>query len=78
MNAWNGDAPGELPGIREVIRDRWSGGRTGAQEEGMEWIDPHVHILPPRRMAGLVRWVRKFTPGFPVSEGITPEEIVSP
>ncbi len=40
------------------------------------WIDPHVHILPPRRMRGLVRWVKKFTPGYPVSEDITPEEIL--
>ncbi|MGQ9475245.1 MAG: amidohydrolase family protein [Actinomycetota bacterium] len=77
MEARPGDVERELPVVGEVIRDRWSSGRTGAQEEGMEWIDPHVHILPPRRMAGLVRWVRKFTPGFPVSEGITPEEIVA-
>ncbi len=45
--------------------------------EGDRWIDPHVHILPPRRMRGLVRWVKKFTPGYPVSEDITPEEILS-
>ncbi|MBC7254295.1 MAG: amidohydrolase [Actinobacteria bacterium] len=68
---------GELPEVHRVIPDRWARGKTGAQAEGVEWIDPHVHILPPRRMAGLVRWVRKFTPGFPVSEEITPEEIVS-
>lgn len=77
MEARPGDVERGLPVVGEVIRDRWSSGITGAQEEGMEWIDPHVHILPPRRMAGLVRWVRKFTPGFPVSEGITPEEIVA-
>lgn len=77
MEAKSGDVERELPVVGEMIRDRWASGRTGAQEEGMEWIDPHVHILPPRRMAGLVRWVRKFTPGFPVSEGITPEEIVA-
>jgi hypothetical protein len=40
------------------------------------WIDPHVHILPPRRMRGLVRWVKKFTPDHPVSEEITAEEIL--
>jgi len=29
------------------------------------WVDPHIHIMPPRRMAGLVRWVKKFTPDSP-------------
>ncbi len=77
MKEIRADSGTESSVVGEAVRDRWSSGRTGAQEEGMEWIDPHVHILPPRRMAGLVRWVRKFTPGFPVSEGITPQEIVS-
>jgi len=43
----------------------------------MEWLDTHVHILPPRRMRGLVRWVKRFMPHYPLSEEITPEEIVS-
>lgn len=54
---------------------RWEA-RKLLLEDGEQWIDPHVHILPPRRMKGLVRWARSFTPGFPVSEDITPEEIV--
>ena len=41
------------------------------------WIDPHVHILPPRRMRGLVRWVKSFKPGFPSSEDITAEEVLA-
>ncbi len=37
------------------------------------WIDPHVHILPPRRMRGLIRWVRTFGEPF-VSEDLSAEE----
>jgi predicted TIM-barrel fold metal-dependent hydrolase len=55
---------------------RWGAGKTEDSGDGYLWIDPHVHILPPRRMAGLVRWVKKFTPGFPLSEEITKEEIL--
>ncbi len=36
-------------------------------------IDPHVHILPPRRMRGLIRWVKKFGEPF-VSEDLTADE----
>lgn len=56
---------------------RWESGKTMSTGNGIPWVDPHVHILPPRRMAGLVRWVKKFTPGFPVSEDITPEDILA-
>ena len=55
---------------------RWGAGKTEGSGNADLWIDPHVHILPPRRMAGLVRWVKKFTPGFPLSEDITKEEIL--
>ena len=55
---------------------RWESGKTRSIENGIPWVDPHVHIMPPRRMAGLVRWVKKFTPGFPISEDITAEDIV--
>ena len=55
---------------------RWKSGKTRGEDNGMAWVDPHVHIMPPRRMAGLVRWVRKFTPGFPLSEDITAEDIL--
>ena len=46
---------------------RWGAGRKEGGGNTDTWIDPHVHILPPRRMAGLVRWVKSFTPGFPLS-----------
>lgn len=55
---------------------RWESGKTRSVEDGCAWVDPHVHIMTPRRMAGLVRWVRKFTPGFPVSEDITADDIL--
>jgi len=55
---------------------RWESGKTRSIENGMPWVDPHIHIMPPRRMAGLVRWVKKFTPGFPISEDITAEDIL--
>lgn len=56
---------------------RWESGKTRMGEDGIPWIDPHVHILPPRRMRGLVRWVKGFTPDFPISEDITREEILA-
>lgn len=56
---------------------RWESGKTRMGENGIPWIDPHVHILPPRRMRGLVRWVKGFTPGFPISEDISREEILA-
>jgi uncharacterized protein len=56
---------------------RWSSGKTSDLIGGSRWLDTHVHIMPSKRMAGLVRWVKKFTPGFPVSEDITTEDIVA-
>jgi hypothetical protein len=59
------------------IPARWESEGNGALAQGVCWVDTHVHIMPPRRMRGLVRWVKKFTPGFPVSEDITAEEILA-
>jgi hypothetical protein len=56
---------------------RWHSGATRRGIDDCPWIDPHVHIMPQRRMRGLVRWVKKFTPGFPVNEDITTEEILA-
>ena len=56
---------------------RWEAGRKEGSGNTRMWIDPHVHILPPRRMAGLIRWAKSFTPGFPLSEDITKEEILA-
>ncbi len=47
------------------------------RREKPRWIDPHVHVLPPRRLRGLIRWVKSFNPAFPVPETITAEDIVS-
>ncbi len=47
------------------------------QGTGPVWIDPHVHILPPRRMRGLVRWVKSFNPDFPLADDITAEEVLA-
>jgi predicted TIM-barrel fold metal-dependent hydrolase len=41
-----------------------------------EYLDSHIHILPPARTRGLVRWIKKSFPGHPSSEEITPEEIL--
>lgn len=44
--------------------------------EGYDWFDPHVHILPPRRMKGLIRWVKGFFPGFPLPEDHGREQVL--
>ena len=40
-------------------------------------IDSHVHVMPPRRLGGLVRWLLKVYPHHPVTEDVTAEEILS-
>jgi predicted TIM-barrel fold metal-dependent hydrolase len=66
-----------LASRRDCLDTRWQSGKTGIGDGDSPWVDTHVHIMPPRRMAGLVRWVRKFTPGFPISEDISSDEIVA-
>lgn len=39
--------------------------------------DSHVHILPPERTRGLVRWIKRAFPGHPSTEDMTPERILS-
>ena len=39
-------------------------------------LDCHIHILPPARIRGLVRWIKKSFPGHPSGEDMTPEEIL--
>ncbi len=39
-------------------------------------IDSHVHIMPPRRLQGLVRWMHKINHNHPVPESITKEALV--
>jgi uncharacterized protein len=40
-------------------------------------IDAHVHIMPPARLAGLMRWIRKAFPDHPVDPNIDEGGIVS-
>lgn len=40
-------------------------------------IDTHVHLYPPRRLGGLMRWVHRGMPGHPVPVGITVEEAIA-
>lgn len=34
-------------------------------------IDSHAHLLPPERMAKLIRWIRRFSPDHPVPDAVT-------
>lgn len=34
-------------------------------------IDCHAHLLPPQRMAKLIRWTLRFSPAHPVPESVT-------
>lgn len=38
--------------------------------------DAHLHIMPPERIAGLVRWIQKAFPGHPARQDITPDEML--
>ncbi len=40
-------------------------------------IDAHVHLYPPRRLGGLMRWVHRGMPGHPVPVDITVDEAVA-
>jgi predicted TIM-barrel fold metal-dependent hydrolase len=40
-------------------------------------IDSHIHILPTRRSASLVRWIKRAFPGHPSSEEVTPDDIIA-
>ena len=39
-------------------------------------IDCHVHLLPPERMAKLIRWTLRFNPAHPVPETVTLEALL--
>ncbi len=41
-----------------------------ARIDGM--IDSHIHILPPKRTASLVRWIKRAFPEHPSPENLTP------
>jgi predicted TIM-barrel fold metal-dependent hydrolase len=40
------------------------------------FIDSHVHILPPERLGGLMRWILRLVPAHPVPESITAQTIL--
>jgi hypothetical protein len=39
-------------------------------------VDSHVHILPPSRTRGLVRWIHRIFPGHPSSEDMTADQVL--
>lgn len=40
-------------------------------------IDCHVHLLPPRRLAGLLRWMHGFYPHHPIPVDVTLEQCIA-
>jgi predicted TIM-barrel fold metal-dependent hydrolase len=40
-------------------------------------IDCHAHLLPPVRMAKLIRWTRRFNPAHPVAETVTVPDLLA-
>lgn len=48
-----------------------------SDEDADLFIDSHVHILPQKRLRGLVRWLRKAWPEHPVAETITGAEVLA-
>jgi hypothetical protein len=36
------------------------------------FVDCHVHLLPPRRLAGLLKWMHDFYPAHPIPVKVTP------
>ncbi len=40
-------------------------------------IDVHVHLYPPRRLSGLMRWIHRGIPGHPVPADVSVEGIVA-
>jgi predicted TIM-barrel fold metal-dependent hydrolase len=40
-------------------------------------IDSHVHIMPPKRLQSLVRWILKAFPDHPVSQTITGDDVLA-
>ena len=40
-------------------------------------VDPHVHLLPPERTAGLMRWLHRGLPGVAIPVDITAEQALA-
>lgn len=43
----------------------------------LNWIDTHVHILPEKRLRGLIRWVKSFSDDFPLPDDYTIADCIS-
>lgn len=41
------------------------------------FIDAHVHVLPPKRLAGLMRWIHRAHPQHPVPGDVTENDITA-
>jgi hypothetical protein len=65
------DTPAKRIGIEDKSRSR------EARRLMPTIIDAHVHIMPPERIAGLLRWIRKAFPDHPVNPAIDEAGIVS-
>ncbi len=39
-------------------------------------IDCHVHIFPPKRMAGAIKWIKRSVPSLPFDQTLSSEEIL--
>jgi predicted TIM-barrel fold metal-dependent hydrolase len=46
------------------------------KEDGLR-IDSHVHILPEKRLVGIMRWIKRAFPDHPISLDVTKEHILS-
>ena len=40
-------------------------------------IDCHVHLLPPRRLAGLLKWMHDLYPQHPIPLDVTLEQCIA-
>lgn len=41
------------------------------------FLDAHVHLYPPKRLAGLIRWMHGFFPSHPVPKDATLEDVLA-
>ena len=43
----------------------------------MDYFDAHVHLMPPYRLGGLIRWLKRAIPSHPVAEDAPLESLVA-
>ena len=44
---------------------------------GKGFLDAHVHLYPPERLSGLIRWIHGFFPDHPVPKDATLDDVLS-